>query len=116
LFCQLLGELAHEATIFYKCLASFLSTKWGIVVPSLWAGFALFLAEAVIRTLLQDSTSNGPCKGGVSVNELMYNVHSFFIIRAGIANDDHFVKKSVTLSKVITTINCFFAPLKVLYY
>jgi len=44
-----------------------------IVVPSLWAGFALFLAEDVIRTLLQDSTSNGPCKGGVSVNELMYN-------------------------------------------
>jgi len=86
-------------------------------VPSLWADFALFLAEVVIWTLLQDSTSNGPCKGGVSVNELMYNAHLFFIIRAGIANDDHFVKKkSVTLSKVITTINCFFASLKVLYY
>ena len=23
------GGLAHEATIFYKCLASLLSTKWG---------------------------------------------------------------------------------------
>jgi len=34
-------------------------------VPSLWAGFALFFAEVVIQTLLQDSTSNGPCKGGV---------------------------------------------------
>ena len=29
LLCQPLGELAHEATIFYKFLASLLSTKWG---------------------------------------------------------------------------------------
>jgi len=46
-----------------------------------------------VRTLLQDSTSNGPCKGGGSVNELMYNVlfDLFFIIRAGITNDGHLV-------------------------
>jgi len=35
------GGLADEATIFYKRLASLWSTKWGIVMPSLWAGFAV---------------------------------------------------------------------------
>jgi len=48
-------------------------------------------AIACIRGARSSSTSYGPCKGGVSVNELMYNVHLFFIIK--IANDDHFVKK-----------------------
>jgi len=37
------GGLAHDATIFYKCLASLLSTtvSGGIVMPSLWAGFTV---------------------------------------------------------------------------
>jgi len=88
--------------------ASLLSTKLGDSSVCHHSGLAsllpvLLLAEVcyslylwcsvIIQTLLQDSTSNGPCKDGVSVNELMYNVHLFFTIRAGIANDDHFVKK-----------------------
>jgi len=76
----------------------------GIVMPSLWTGFAvacISLQRSAIACIgrhpdtlsLQDSTSNGPCKGGVSVIELMYCLIYFcvfFIIRAGIANDDYF--------------------------
>jgi len=35
------GGLAHEATTFYKCLASLLPTKWGIAMPSLWDYYAV---------------------------------------------------------------------------
>ena len=40
-FCQPLGGLDHEATIFFKRLASLLSTKGGIAILLLWAGFVV---------------------------------------------------------------------------
>ena len=40
--------------------------------------------SVVIRSLLQDSTSNGSSKGGVSFNELMYSLIYLFVLFLGL--------------------------------
>jgi len=58
-FCQPQGGLAHEATIFYKHLASLLSTKWGIVILLLWAGLSFSLLCSVIACICGARLSSG---------------------------------------------------------
>ena len=100
------GGLAHEATIFYKHLATLYLPSGEIVMPSHWAGFAaafLFrccilpsLASAVLcrhPVTMTELHPNGSCKGGASFNGLINNRLYLFVcfLIVTITDNDNFL-------------------------
>ena len=61
--CRQRGGLAHEVTVFYKCLASLLSAKWGdeysVVLGWLWYCLGFSLLRSAIQCIQGARSSIG---------------------------------------------------------